>query len=157
LWSLGVRPSIATVDLRFQHDKVTHAQYELNTLSVAHEIGARVEIVASVQLEQEEEITSGENPHYYVGYGVRPSRLAPEAKQFGLGASVTPNSSSDERRDAFDFDLSCISSFRGCRAPCQILLAVWQEVERRSSSKEIALPEEVLEDSSCRGSARSGH
>jgi hypothetical protein len=150
LWRLGLRPTAATVDLLFKNDKLASVRYELQTVSSAVNFGARTEIDVVLQLKNG--ITSATDPSYYVGYGVRPSIFVPQAKQFGLGAILTPTATNNNRKDALDLDFSCLSAFRGCRAPCQLLPAVWTELKRRSSRNEIDLPAEILEDPSCPGS-----
>jgi hypothetical protein len=146
LWSLGLRPSAATVKLRFNDEKLTYLNYTVNTISTRRAHGNTAEVAATVQFKDE---ISHSNLNYYVGYGGHPSSFVPGAVEFGVGSIVTPRAANEERNAALDFDLSCISSFRGCRAPCQLLPAVWKEVKRRSLNRELDLPQEVLEDIEC--------
>jgi hypothetical protein len=147
LWILGLKPSAVTVDLSFQEKRLTHISYRVDTVSALTPFGTRAEIVAVIQVQSEE--IHGLDPNYYVGYGIRPSSLAPLTKEYGLGSIITPSATNDAHNAAFDFDLSCMSSLRGCRAPCELLPSVWKEVKRRSGNNQFSLSQEVLEDSKC--------
>jgi hypothetical protein len=58
---------------------------------------------------------------------------------------VTPDyATSLERQHAFDFDLSCLSSFWGCRAACELMPSAWLDYEKEAREKGWALlPYEV--------------
>lgn len=47
-----------------------------------------------------------------------------------LNASVLPSASNEEKSRAFDVNLTCLTSFRGCFYSCQLAPAVWEDLSR---------------------------
>ncbi len=64
-----------------------------------------------------------------------------------LNASVLPTASKNEKSRAFDVDLACVTSFRGCFYSCQLAPAVWEDVSQIHKSNN--WPVEGEGDSSC--------
>jgi hypothetical protein len=62
---------------------------------------------------------------------------------------ITPKANAEERAEAFHFDLSCLSSLRGCRALCEMMPSVWTEAVRRYKNNETSLPKDELDNRAC--------
>jgi hypothetical protein len=56
-------------------------------------------------------------------------------------ASVLTGASAQEKKRAFQMDISCIVSFRGCYFPCQIMPVAWMDSVRERQSYGGSLPE----------------
>lgn len=67
-----------------------------------------------------------------------------------LTSNVTTDATEEERRRAFTYDLSCVTSFRGCRQRCQIAPLVWQDEYHASLKNGTPLPTEETTDSRCK-------
>jgi hypothetical protein len=66
-----------------------------------------------------------------------------------ISAELTPNATSVQRQRALGFDLSCLTRLGGCRQPCEILPAVWSDVEQRARVEGWDLPAEETTDPQC--------
>lgn len=66
-----------------------------------------------------------------------------------LSAGVTTLGSPDEHRRAFDFDLSCLSRFAGCRSVCELMPSAWLDYQTQATEKGWQIPAEELSDSRC--------
>jgi len=66
-----------------------------------------------------------------------------------LAAAVSPEADPEEHRHAFQFDLACLTSFQGCRQPCEILPLVWMDYVKRSRDLGWRLPQEAENDPKC--------
>jgi len=67
-----------------------------------------------------------------------------------LRSEVTPQATEEQRREAFTYDLSCVTSFRGCRGRCQIAPLVWEKVYRESINEGGKMPLEETSDPHCK-------
>jgi hypothetical protein len=143
---VGVKPWAVTVDLRYREEKLIFLRYLLGT-PVLTAFGEPIELVAETSVRGDGSLEQYRN--YVVGYFMRPSSIATKASELRFGAVLTPKATRDERDAAFDFDLSCLSTLRGCQAACEIMPSVWREAKRRNENKEISLPDELLENSRC--------
>jgi hypothetical protein len=147
LWRFGVKPSAATVNLRYRGEKLTYLDYAFGT-PVLKAPSQPTYLIAAATIEEQDD-RYGPRPNYYVGYSMRPSSIAGTTSEFRFGAVITPKATDGERNAAFDFDLSCLSSLGGCQALCEIMPSVWREALRRYKNKEISLPEQELENPRC--------
>ena len=65
--------------------------------------------------------------------------------------TVTNQATEEERKHAFDFDLSCLTSHAGCRARCEIVPAAWIDYQIRARQKGRSIgPEAFLADRMCK-------
>jgi hypothetical protein len=147
-WRFGVKPSGVLVIFRFREEKLSYLSYALD-IPVVGATGRPSELTAQVRLQEQSGFE--EHPNYHIGVGWRPSSLF---GKYGDGALdlatiVTPKARQAESNAAFDFHLSCLSSFRGCQALCEIMSSVWQEALRRNENKEISLPKELIQIPEC--------
>jgi hypothetical protein len=146
LWGFGLRPTSVEADLTYQNERLISVGYMLHAPALTSS-GEPVELVPGVAVEKD---SDGEHhSNFSVVYRIRPSPIAAKALEVRFGALLTSRATQEEREAAFDFDLSCISSLRGCQAFCQMVPSVWREASRRFENKEISLPKEVLETSLC--------
>jgi hypothetical protein len=142
LWRFGLRPSAVEVELRYQDEKLTSFSYLLHT-ALLTSLGQPTELVAGTAvgggggIEQHRSST--------VVYDRRPSSLIPRANEVRFGSLLTSGATQEERDVAFHFALSCISSFHGCQSFCQMMPLVWREALQKNETKEISLPQYVIE------------
>lgn|SRR5208283_1885076 len=147
LWRFGLRPSATVVELRYQEEKLISVVYMLDT-PVFTSSGEPVELVAGTAVGENREAVP--NPNLSAVYTIRPSSLIGKALQVRLGGVLTSRATQEERDAAFDFDLSCISSVRGCEAFCQIMPAVWRLAVRTYPNNETPLlVQELLNNPRC--------
>jgi len=146
VWRFGFKPSGVLVVLRYRDEKLSYVSYSFGT-PVRVGSGAIVELVGETRVQQDSR--SGINGNYSVGYYLRPSPIVANASELGLAATITPRATDEEYNAAFNLDLSCVSTIRGCQALCQIMPSVWREAHRRYQNKEISLPQEELENPIC--------
>lgn len=148
LWRFGLRPAWVAAEFNYKEENLTSVTYTVDTPMLTSS-SEPVELVAMASLGEDTDLEAHRN--FNVVYRLRPSFVVPRAYQISLGGIVTPSATQRERDAAFDFDLSCISSLRGCYEFCQIMPSVWREAARRDENKEISLPKIVLENSKCDG------
>ena len=55
-----------------------------------------------------------------------------------------------EREHAFDFDLSCLTSFLGCRAVCKLMPSAWLDYQKEAREKGWPLMPDELNDPRCK-------
>jgi hypothetical protein len=146
LWAFGLRPAAVELELRYEDQKLTELIYMVHT-PVITDSGGPIELVASMAIAASQGIDAP--PNSGLLYRVQPSSLMAKARELRIGEVLTRSAPQEDRAAAFDFDLHCVSSFRGCYAFCQILPSVWREALRRYENKQISLPKEVLENSGC--------
>jgi hypothetical protein len=146
LWRFGLRPAWIEAEFNYKKELLTSVSYTLNTPGFTSS-SEPVELAAVAFLGEDSNL----EPHrsFNVFYRIRPSFMVPRAFQITFGVGLTPSATESERHAGFDFDLSCISSLRGCSAFCQVIPSVWREAWRRYENKEVSLPQEVLEDPNC--------
>jgi hypothetical protein len=125
----------------FREEKLNSLRYSFGTYVLAASARPK-ELLAQARFQENSGFEENRNYHIGVGQGPGPDT-------FGLAAIITPEATDEERKAAFTFDLSCMSSFRGCQSPCEIMPAVWKEAIRRSLRNEILLPQEALADPRC--------
>ena len=123
LWRLGLRPAAVEAELRYKEGKLVFLSYSVDSLTLTS-AGETVELVILGASEYSGEAT---NRDLGVTYRIRPSSMANQAIQFRLaGGVLTSKAAQDAHNAAFDFDLSCISSFRGCESLCQMNPSIWR-------------------------------
>jgi hypothetical protein len=66
-----------------------------------------------------------------------------------LSAAVTTLGSGEDHRRAFDFDLSCLSRFGGCKGVCELMPSAWLDYQKDATEKGLQIPADELSDSRC--------
>jgi hypothetical protein len=146
LWHLGVQPWAVEVRLDMEEGRLHSLTYSAGFGTISS--GARKELIAIARLRDHP--SSVPYADYTVGYDIGPSFIAPRATaRFRFGAVITSNATNDQRNSAFNFNLACFSTIRGCSALCETLPDVWKEGVQRSLRNEIALPADELENPIC--------
>jgi len=143
----GVKPSAVAVNLRYRGKKLTYLDYGFATPVL--QASSQVTYLTAEARIEEVDSRYGLRPNYYVGYSLRPSSIAGTTSEGRFGAVITSRATDEERNAAFKFDLSCLSSLRGCQVVCEIMPSAWNEAVQRSLKKEISLPDEWLENPRC--------
>jgi hypothetical protein len=145
----GLRPSAVVADLRYRNERLSYLSYSFDTLGLTSS-GRPRELLAEVRFQDHTNFEQHESYHVGMDLSLVHSLYGKQGDgKLRLVAIVTPQATGEERNSAFDFDLSCISTFRGCRAACEVMPSVWKEALRRSQNKEISLPQEELENPVC--------
>jgi hypothetical protein len=146
LLNLGVRPWGATAALSFKAGHLCEYRFDLGMLAGGSEypIEARVSPVPLVGLDA---ATTMREPNGDGNYHIRalqsPLREYKEGGvRFGLEFDLTPNATQTELQHALTFDLSCFTSFRGCRRFSQVMPLALQDVIHDYETKGLPLPEE---------------
>ena len=65
-------------------------------------------------------------------------------------AQVTSTASSEQKNKAFDFDLSCLGKFEGCRAACELMPSAWWEYQSTVRKERRTLPPEEMDGRPCK-------
>lgn len=63
--------------------------------------------------------------------------------------NLRPGATPEERRRAFDFDLSCMRRIGGCVAACEMMPTAWQEYLKKVREGGLTIPRQDLADSRC--------
>jgi len=148
LWrlGLGLKPTITSAQLEYRDGTLVSVTYRVDTPVFTH-TGEGVQLVALTAIEEDRgtEPRSHMRPYYELLNGRN------RGKFYGvqLGAVLSPNATPDQRNAAFDFDLSCISSLRGCQAFCEIMPSVWREAKRTYETHAPPMVQELLDNPSC--------
>jgi hypothetical protein len=66
-----------------------------------------------------------------------------------LSAAVTTLGSAEDHRRTFDFDLSCLSRFGGCRGVCELMPSAWIDFQKDAREKQVDAPADELADPRC--------
>jgi hypothetical protein len=66
-----------------------------------------------------------------------------------LSAEVTTLGTGEDRQRAFDFDLSCLSRFGGCRGVCELMPSAWLDYQKEAKGKGRNIPPDELADPRC--------
>jgi hypothetical protein len=66
-----------------------------------------------------------------------------------LSAAVTTVGSVEDHRRTFDFDLSCLSRFAGCRSVCELMPSAWVGYQKEAREKGSDVPADELADPRC--------
>jgi len=91
-------------------------------------------------------LLEGEDSHVKFGsYWSRYSLVRGHIHSFKV--HISPDAIPDERRKAFDFNLSCVSRVGGCRAICEVMPSALLDYQRTEGSR---LPPEELNDPRCK-------
>jgi hypothetical protein len=149
LVKFGVRPSGPAVDLFFNEGKLSYLRYSFYAASLSS-TKRPLMLIGEIQMQQRaDEPYRGD---FAIAAGTK-------TKGFTFGnrgdidqifiSWVSPGATDEQRRAAFDFDLSCMSKLRGCRATCEMLPSLWREALRRYENKELSLPEELVQNPVC--------
>jgi hypothetical protein len=63
-----------------------------------------------------------------------------------FGASATTNATPEQKRHAFDFDLSCLKRIGGCRLACRVMPLAWGDYEREARHQKAPLAPDQLRE-----------
>jgi len=136
------------VEFSYQDQKLSSVRYTFYSATFAPSV-TPAQLVAAVTEIDENPTT--EHPTFHIGYGERPNPFEPKGQERGLGVVITTRAKPADREAAFafDFDLSCLSSVRGCQLLCKMMPSVWREAVSRAVTDELSLPKEELENPEC--------
>lgn len=96
----------------------------------------------------------------WVSAAAHSNSLVPDADAYGVSVGpkrnleyfrteVWANATPDQREHAFDFDLSCLTSWGGCRAGCELMPSAWRNYQQEAHERGWPLPPEETGDSRC--------
>jgi hypothetical protein len=74
------------------------------------------------------------------------------APQYSRGLRVTVDSAAttEQKRKALDFDLSCLTRFGGCKAGCELMPSAWLDYQREARKAGFTLPTADVKDTRCK-------
>jgi hypothetical protein len=64
-------------------------------------------------------------------------------------ANLKPDTTPEELKLTFNFDLSCIARIGGCVAACELMPTAWQEYQKKARERGLTIPRHELDDSRC--------
>lgn len=67
-----------------------------------------------------------------------------------LQVAIAPTDASERRQHAFDFDPSCLTSFAGCKAVCELMPSAWLDEQKEARANRWILPAEETNDPRCK-------
>jgi hypothetical protein len=76
-------------------------------------------------------------PHYVTG------------KIINFTTFIYPDATAEQRRRAFDFDLSCLTRIGGCTNVCEIIPSAWPDYVEKARERGFDLPPNELADNRC--------
>jgi len=72
-----------------------------------------------------------------------------------LRVYVWNGASEEERRRAFEFNLSCITTWSGCNAVCEVMPLAWHDYEKKARAENKPIPADETDNPQCNQSPRS--
>ena len=128
---VGIRPYMVDASIQVRDGRITEAGYLVDTEATPIAVGEQ-SLVASAS------VSDHFRSDYYDGYArgldKHPNRQVrhPHLSTTGGGqiivSEVTADATAIERELAFDFSLSCISSFRGCAELRELAPSAWEDL-----------------------------
>jgi hypothetical protein len=64
-------------------------------------------------------------------------------------AALTSEATPEQHKNAFDFNLSCLTSFSACREACEVMPFAWLDYQNKAHREGLTLPPDELNDSHC--------
>jgi len=144
LQRLGVRPWGAVALILLDHGRLCSAEYSVGASTGVDD----QELRASTTIGSAGDPLLGGRP-----YNVSASLVRGHLHLFRV--VVAPSATEEQRRHAFDFDLSCVSSFRGCRAVCELMPSAWLDYLEERRANGWPMPPEEAQDPRCKKLAGS--
>jgi hypothetical protein len=140
----GVRPSAIQVNLHYRAEKLSYVSYTFYSAALSASGRPRI-LSAEIRLQELDnspfQIFAGRRNMWTFGEQGENDQV--------LAVALTPKATIEEHKVAFGFDLSCMSTLRGCEALCEMMPSVWREALRRNANKQLLLPQELLQDPRC--------
>jgi hypothetical protein len=75
---------------------------------------------------------------------------APPRYPRGFEAQVTSAATPEQKRHAFDVDLSCLTRFGGCNAGCELMPSAWLDYQHKARQEGWPLPQVDTQDPRCK-------
>lgn len=69
--------------------------------------------------------------------------------------SFTTDATEVQRQHALDFDLTCLTRWQGCRAPCELMRSAWLDYQENARKQGLEMRHDELDDSRCTKLAES--
>ena len=159
LLRIGVRPVGAGAVLSFAGGKLCDFNYGADALLAGSQFPSKdpylntsqiIDINADTTVAQDFGRTGPEVAHYEIRYVSTLLRGVPASgRTVGLRANLTPRATPSELDRALTFNLSCFTSWRGCRALCQVMPLVSQDAFQRQQTGGVHVPGSEIEFPGC--------
>jgi hypothetical protein len=142
----GVRPWGVTAVLSFKGGRLCDFRYSTFALLLGTQYPLRIPSLADAQLIEIGADTTVQAANGGENYEIRPFQallrgFRESGFHLGLRVVVTPDAIQSEFDHAVSFDLSCFTSFRGCRTLCQMLPLALRDAARKNRDGGTAIPE----------------
>ena len=117
-----------------KNGKLCYVQYSVETMPYR---ALPVRRIADVTLASETQL-----PPFHVGFTGGNVRT--------FEAALTSGATPEQHQHAFDFDLSCLARFSGCREACELMPSAWLEYQKKARREGLTPPSDELNDPHCR-------
>ena len=124
-------------DLVVDKGKLCFVEFVLRTFDPRYDL----EIASSSIAEQDSEDSNMEPYRVSVG-SQRNIRY--------MRTETTTQATEEERQHAFDFDLACLSRFRGCSVLCEVVPSAWVDYQEKTKANGNFVPNDDLTDLHCK-------
>jgi hypothetical protein len=150
LLKAGVRPVGATAALSFKNGRLCEFRYAPSVLMLASQYPFKVGLTTAqlIKLDTETAVQAVNGDENYdinvfetLLRGFRESGV-----HLGLRVVVTPKATPSEYQHALTFDLSCFTSFRGCRTFCQMMPFVQRDAIQKYRTHGLPVPEGFVKE-----------
>jgi hypothetical protein len=135
LRKIGLKPWGVVAMFLLEHGKVCYFEYSFGLMRSEQWKELIVEVAAPPRVPGEE--FEPYFPQYLGGKAIRFTTL------------VYPEATLDQRRRAFDLDLSCLTQVGGCTNACEMMPAAWPDYLKEAREEGANLPADELADSRC--------
>jgi len=148
----GIRPWGVSAALSFKDGRLCDLHYSTSALLLEDQYPLKIPNMPSGQLIELDTETAVQAANGGATYEIRPYRallrgFRESGSHLGLNVVVTPDATPSEMDHALAFDLSCFTSFRGCRARCQMLPLATRDAVEKNRNQPIP-SSEILEKES---------
>lgn len=155
----GLRPWGVSATLSFTDGHLCEFTYTSSVLLAGRQLPRKDANLANAQaIELSAQTTVGavndepntKRDNYQISYFGTLLRGFPlSGRNLGLQVNVSSKADPSELERALTFDLSCFSSFRGCRTFCQIMPLVSQDALQRHRTDGLPFPEDEIDFPGC--------
>jgi hypothetical protein len=138
---VGLRPWGVVATFLLDRGKVCYFEYSLGTVPRSDRNEMHLTVVSVPSM-------SSDNQAKYEFYSARYSVARGYIHNFTT--QLYPEATADQRRRAFDFDLSCLTKLQGCKNPCEVMPSAWIDYQKDAKEKDGEGPADELADFRCK-------
>lgn len=128
-----------SADFTMDHGHLCSAHYHLSTSPVGGPLSSSL----SLFVNYDALLSIPDDSPYYISV-----RHIENSTEYWV--RLTSNATDDQKRHAFDFDLSCLNRFGGCQTGCEIMPSVWLDYQEQARAQGSPLPDDEKNNPRCR-------